>query len=239
MLSAALQSRDVDMVKVVMQSGKVTVAASWFALPYAAELGQLDIVLCLLAQGVMVNPPPPPPAGPHGSENVYTKPALWVAVRYGKAPVAEALLAAGADPNAGYLSTSPLWEAVKTGNARLAGALLAAGADVDFVPREPWLHTALELAVEMHSFECVQVLLKARPRNLTEPFLRSVSFDRVDIIEALLEAGADHKAVLKGKTNISYAASKVVADYVKKRQAEEDTPLEASQRSEKRPRPST
>jgi ankyrin repeat protein len=96
--------------------------------------------------------------------------ALHLAAHYGRRPVMEALLHAGADVRA--LSTNPLGNtalhaALANGQTEAAAMLLESGASID--ARDASGHTALHLAAEDGNLAAIRLLLKRgadpRPQN--------------------------------------------------------------------------
>ena len=155
----AVQVDDGKPVKAKKPQGAKTTLIEEFV--RAAEAGDLDKVNELLTAGV-----PPDAANKQGVTALYC--AAWA----GRVPVAEALLAAGADVNAtmpkGYCkgmtaltgATRSAREA-KDKNVAVVKRLLAAGADPNISTTAPDTRTALSWAVLSHSAALVKMLLAA------------------------------------------------------------------------------
>lgn len=128
------------------------------------------------------------------------------AVGRGNLSAVEALIAAGADPNARMDGYPALQFAVRRGTVEIVEALLAAGADVngfgEWVPGCcQHLDTALHQAVRYRRAEIIQVLLAAgadvdaRDKLLGEsPLELADSLGFTEIIDILVCAGADPNA---------------------------------------------
>jgi uncharacterized protein len=129
-----------------------TVAMKNVPLVDAVTNNDLNAVMALLAQGADANV----------KSNVGV-PVLLVAVRAGSAPIVEALLKRGADPNVRDVDTdfTPIVEAI--GQVDIIKLLLVAGADVNATSRKEYDlfrgMTPLMLAASDGNEELVQVLL--------------------------------------------------------------------------------
>lgn len=140
------------------------------AIQAAAQMGQVDIANFLLAAGAPMdictaamlgdneqvkgflksNPAQAHASGAHGF------PALYFPVIRGHLDIAEILLAAGADPNAGAGGTTPLHGAVMFGQAAMVAWLLAHGARADVKNFED--KTPLDLAQASGNVEVAAML---------------------------------------------------------------------------------
>ena len=125
--------------------------------------------------------------------------ALLLAVtKRGQEHAAEALLAAGADPNARCNSAvTPLIQVAETGNARLASLLLEAGADVNAKGHDGY--TALMIAAIFGQHQVIQVLLEAGSDvNAREPEHGLTALTLADVqghrkaMRVLRKAGAEY-----------------------------------------------
>jgi uncharacterized protein len=152
----------------------------------AATNGDLQRVQELLKAGVGVNQPLGLP-----SNSVLNR-----AIEGGNPAVVEAVLKAGANPNAvGETGTSPLIVAAFFGNPKIIQLLIQHGARTDVV-EERHRNTALLTAIRKGHSEAVRALLKggAHPNQGREwgdiPLCRAQSAGQADIVSILQQAGA-------------------------------------------------
>ena len=127
--------------------------------------------------------------------------------------VARLLLAAGADPDAGYRTADgeiqvPVYGAAGiANNAELTELLLQAGADPDEtlappdpadVKASPWGNESLYHAAEFADTRCARLLLAAGPHPLRVSYClgRALDFDNHDMVAAFLDHGADPNFVV-------------------------------------------
>ena len=221
-LLTAASLGDLAKVKELLGKGVKAGAADdrgWTALMSAEALGYDDVADLLLDSGADVNA---------RDANSFT--ALWLEVSCGTdAQRVAALVRRKADPNiaaAGYYG-SILNRAVLRKDVEIIKILLDAGADANQVigsGNNPT--TALQTAVHKRSAEMVKLLLdhKADPNpksfeNRT-PLYWAIDYGEVDMVKALLEAGAKTDAVSDYKETIQDEAkrsgNREIADLVSK-----------------------
>ena len=152
----------------------------------AAEDGDLEAVLGLIAADVSVNGP-----GPDGSTAL-----LW-ATYHSDVGMARALIAAGVDVDAANTyGIAPLLQASRTGDAALVGLLLGAGASLESV--HPDGETSLMAASRSGNSEAVRLLLDAGAEaNAIDTFQEQTALmwaaaeGHADVVGTLLGRGAD------------------------------------------------
>lgn len=163
------------------------------ALHVASEKGYLEVVQLLLDNGAEVNS--------KTASDHYT--ALILAAQHENSAVTKLLISAGADISAenGYGNTA-LHEACHAGNIEVAKELVAAGANVNAVNHKGStpIHTlCYGESPGTHTVEFLKFLLAsgsnldaADKRGMT-PLLVCCTSGRVDLIEVLVEFGANPK----------------------------------------------
>lgn len=167
--------------------GSVSVAAVR-PLADTAELGDIAAVRQMLLNGTDVNE----------SQGDGMTALHWAAER-GDLPLAEMLIIAGANVNAGTRlgGYTPLHIASRNGQAAIARVLLAAKADPSVATNNSGV-MPLHLAAASHDPETVSVLLEAGAdanaiagKWRQSPLIFAASANRADIVGILLQAGAD------------------------------------------------
>ena len=128
----------------------------------------------------------------------------------GHLPVVEALLQAGAEPNAvDWAETPPLVGAAAQGHAEVVDRLLSAGAEVDAGTG----FTALEEAIVNGHDVVVRQLLRngadvdRRNEDGGTPLMVAAATGHLSIVRTLVEAGADIDIVTDGEAALSCAAA--------------------------------
>lgn len=145
----------------------------------AAFAGHLDIVKYLLLYGADVDAV----SGPGRAT------ALWAAAREGRVEICTHLLQHGADPN------TALSAAAQSGHTNIVAFLIEHGASVDGGRR-----TALCAAAQEGRLDMVKHLISigasvdAASEDGATPLLIAVQGQKNDVVQALLEAGADARA---------------------------------------------
>jgi ankyrin len=120
---------------------------------------------------------------------------LMRAVNDGTAAIVAILLGTGADPSRTGMSVTPLHGACKLGRLEIAGMLLRAGADP--TTRHAGGVTALNMAIEEGHTGIVRLLStvvnveEIGPGDDTTPLWTAAALGKVEIVQVLLEAGAD------------------------------------------------
>ncbi|MEQ1895962.1 MAG: ankyrin repeat domain-containing protein [Vicinamibacterales bacterium] len=192
-LAAAVQHRDRAHVQALLKTGANVHQAlpdGSTALHWAVRWDDEALVEQLLRAGATVD-----------VANRFGATPLWMACAAGSQGVAEALLKAGADARARALGGEPLlMTAVKSGNLAIVRALLDRGADVNAA--EPRLgQTALMWAAGGRKTDAaIARELIARGAQLDRrsaggltPLLFAVREGDVDVVDALIKAGANVK----------------------------------------------
>jgi hypothetical protein len=174
----------------------------------AVGRGNLEAVKALLAAEVKVDP-----VNPYG----YTP--LMVAAWADQSDIAAALIDAGANPNfaatpdSEYGSDSPLGAALTAGAMRSAQVLIDKGADLNGTHgRSPMVHVAvaadLPEAIALLVKKGADVNARAGWGNQPTPLMAAAGIGNLEIVNKLLEAGADPAAGdASGNTARDYAAT--------------------------------
>jgi cytohesin len=227
-LHAAAERGLVGMIRLLIGAGAKLEARSYHVgktpLMVAAEHGQEQAVVALLAAGADVHAPGATPSG-----HLNGSPALVLAAEVGHTAVVRALLAAGADPNARIgrswrdSGKTPLILASRAGHLEAARALLEGGASVHVKDELPlWNReggsfgqTALGYVARADRPELVSLLLDAgaypdaRDERGVTPLIRAAYGGKAEIIRRLLAAGAEVRSPARdeeGRTALEAAA---------------------------------
>ncbi|KAL3419921.1 ankyrin repeat protein [Phlyctema vagabunda] len=188
-LQAAVGSRSIDMVKILLGYGAdVDAAAIGYygstALQRAAKLGELEILQCLLQAGADVNAPPAE----------YGNTALTAAASEGYHDVVKILLKAGADVNDKRGGRTALEGAVERGDLEMVQILVAAGADAS-------CDRSVVLAIQKNHFDILSLLLTAGAdiqRNGGELLSFAVKRQDIGFVRLLLKNGVSpNNGILK------------------------------------------
>ena len=132
---------------------------------------------------------------------------LHAAIEKGCLAIVEKLLKYGADVNISICSTSPLLVATRNKQEEVAKLLISYGADLN--PRDAAGNTPVFYAAENSDFGMVELLLsnKANVKDSPQVLNAAVQQNRRDIVEVLLQHGADVNAsTVYGVTALHYTA---------------------------------
>jgi ankyrin repeat protein len=175
-----------DVLRLLLDAGADRAPLGWTPLMRAAALGTVAEVEAALAGDADL-----------GACDPWGRTALHLSLEAGDLRKARALRAAGAgvEPG-GYDGRSPLTYALRPGSGEVLAWLLEQGCDVDAASTSGV--TPLSAAVEAGSAEAVRLLLAAGARadqadGYGAPLIERA--DRVDVVRALLSAGADLNGV--------------------------------------------
>ncbi|KAI9844034.1 MAG: hypothetical protein M1837_005969 [Sclerophora amabilis] len=195
-LQGAAASGNLDIVQMLLRRNAIINAENAFsttartALQSAVCESHADIVNCLLAAGADPNSAAPANVG---------KTALQIASLNGRPDIVRDLLMAGAsvnDENSSWAATA-LHAAVESQSLESCRALLGKGACVDTYSKIPPYETALQWAVTSRNVEIVRELLRMGANvnlssaNSDPPLLKATTVQSLDIVDILLESGAD------------------------------------------------
>ncbi|TMW63982.1 hypothetical protein Poli38472_014687 [Pythium oligandrum] len=173
------------------------------AMQYAAEHGDLDVLLLLMENGGDI----------HAADSSYGWTPLYYAVWEGHLEVAQALIKAGADVNIAVADgTTLLHGAARTGNAVLVQTLVEAGVNVSAVTLDG--RTALHYAGTEHiNLDVVEALLVAGLDAIALSYegctvlYYAAYFCDLDVMQRLVQAGADLRAVDNNGNNVLHNAA--------------------------------
>jgi ankyrin repeat protein len=197
-------------VKTAMRDARQIDVGSSTALLFAAQTGDAESARRLLGAGANPND-----AAADGNS------ALVVAIFSGHGDVARVLLDGGADPNAGGAGYAPLHVTALRGDAATAKALLAKGANpnVQLTKGSPVRRFGSQWALPT-------------PMVGATPLLVAATYLEVDLVRALLAAGAQHTLALTNGTTPLLAAAGVAveketrpSDLVRWSVVDNDTPV--------------
>ena len=196
---------------VLLESGGGATAATtngFTPLLFAAQQGNVEMARMLLAAGADVNESAPDGiAGDTNARALFKEDTdastLMVAIDSGHAEMARFLIAEGADPNHSGAGRMPLHSATQQAMPEVVRTLLAAGADPDarLEKRMPLLSRAIR-----------------QDNGLTPttvgatPFLLAASYGDIEIMQMLVDAGADPFLMTEDNTTALMVAAG--ADYV-------------------------
>jgi ankyrin repeat protein len=137
------------------------------------------------------------------------------AVRKGSLAAVQRHLKKGDDVNKMSMAGTPIYAAATEGRLEIARVLIAAGADVDFGPSD----SPLQRAIQRGHFDIALLLLgaKADPNRapspaVPPPLVLAVLADQVELVRALLDAGARRN--VRATTHILIGETRVLHEYV-------------------------
>ncbi|MFA6303763.1 MAG: ankyrin repeat domain-containing protein [Legionella sp.] len=166
----------------------------------AAQNGHFEIARLLIDAGADVN-----------YKHPIGQSVLWTAAAEGHSNIVQLLLSKGAHKDEIANNVTPLWVAVQNNHIDTVQILIGAGCDVN-LPHQPTNQTAIRKATLEGNEIMVSELINAKadvnlPDNEgTTPLMASAECGNINIINALLLAGAKVNAVSKtGKTALTFA----------------------------------
>jgi ankyrin repeat protein len=181
------------------------------ALHVAAQGGHLDVVKLLLEAGVDVS-----------VEDDEKRTPLKMAIQGNYGEVASALVAAGADPNTEFIDEDGtahnlLMDAIIVENVEFAKLLIEKGADIYYSDDRDvstllqashrGMTEVVELLLSKHDPEKKPSYLEQPSDDGVSPLIAAASEGHVEIVKALLKAGADVNSKDKDATTALMAAS--------------------------------
>ncbi|KAI9745022.1 MAG: hypothetical protein M1818_001300 [Claussenomyces sp. TS43310] len=201
-IQAAAATGKIELAKILINAGADINAAAACnygrtALQAAVERGHFEMTQMLLSVGADIKDG----ASPHSGRT-----CLQAAAVNGDDRMIELLLQAGAEvnaPAAEVFGLTALQAAVERGHITSVHILLSAGADTNAPACMKHGVTALDAAIEEHWPELIKILLEKRANpngntSGTPPLIRAVSNGQAQIVQWLIEAGADVNALSSG-----------------------------------------